>query len=467
MKKTAAYSSLAALATFLSLVVPMTAGVLTLDQDSPTYTPPDDFLNNTIAADTTVVGGLIHLTGNVTVSPASSNVATVAVSGSYSAQAGEKFSLAYKFAADLGTDTPVAYTLTGTVSGVPIPQIDGTIEPGLQLYEGTAEMPVPFPAPISGDFSGTLSLDFGSGGNHPLAAEPGTLDLIVQQIDFQLDALPASVQPPAEAQNISTRLNVGIGDHALIGGFIITGTDPKMVVLRGLGPSLTVSGVSGVLADPTLELHDSTGAIIASNDNWMENSAEDQMILTDHALAPTDDLESALVLTLDPGNYTVILRGLADTTGVGLVEAYDIDGGTTDSRFGNISTRGFVETGENVMIGGFILGGGGGGLSEVIVRGIGPSLADAGVSDALADPFLELHNSDGDLIDSNDNWMDNPNMQTISDHDLAPTDPEEAALYEILPAGSYTAILSGVDDTTGTGLVETYDVDPPTATPAH
>jgi hypothetical protein len=274
---------------------------------------------------------------------------------------------------------------------------------------------------------------------------------------------PVAVIPPSEAQNISTRANVGTGDNVLIGGIIISGNDPTTVVLRAIGPSLALSGVTGVLADPTLELHDSTG-VIADNDNWMDNSAEDQMVLTDNNLAPTDDLESAIVMTLDPGAYTVIMRGLADTTGVGLVEAYDIDGSTTDSKLGNISTRGFVETGENVMIGGFILGGGGGGLSEVIVRGIGPSLADFGVTDVLADPVLELHNGDGDLIDSNDNWMDNPNMQTISDKGLAPSDPNEAALYEILPAGLYTAILSGAGDTTGTGLVEIYNVDPPTAT---
>ena len=286
----------------------------------------------------------------------------------------------------------------------------------------------------------------------------------MQQLDFQLSPNPVAVIPPSEAQNISTRANVGTGDNALIGGLIITGADPIQVVLRAIGPSLRVSGVTGVLADPTLELHDSTGAVIASNDNWQDNTAEDQMVLTDNSLAPTDDLESAVVMTLDPGAYTVIVRGLADTTGVGLVEAYNIDTSTTDSKFANISTRGFVETGENVMIGGFILGGGGGGLSEVIVRGIGPSLTGFGVTDALADPLLELHNSDGDLIDSNDNWMDNPNMQTISDKGLAPSDPNEAALYEILPAGSCTAILSGVGDTTGTGLVETYDADPPTVT---
>ena len=439
------------------------AGILTLDAGSPSYVPPEAFTNNTIVVDTTIGDpGLIHLSGGVTVAPTSGNTAMVEVSGTFSADSGDKFSVAYRFAADLNARGTVDYTLSGEVNGIPIPDITGTIEPGIHVYEGTAESPT-LPLPVAGNFSGTLTLDF-TNAVPASGAIPSTLDLTLQQLDFQLSAIPVAVIPPSEPQNISTRANVGTGDNALIGGFIITGTDPIQVVLRAIGPSLSLVGVAGVLADPTLELHDSAGALITSNDNWMDNSAEDQMVLTDNNLAPTDDLESALVMTLDPGAYTVIVRGVADTTGVGLVEAYDIDTSATDSKLANISTRGFVETGENVMIGGFILGGGGGGLSEVIVRGIGPSLADFGVTDALADPLLELHNSDGDLIDSNDNWMDNPNMQTISDKGLAPSDPNEAALYEILPAGLYTAILSGVGETTGTGLVETYDVDPPIAT---
>jgi hypothetical protein len=184
------------------------------------------------------------------------------------------------------------------------------------------------------------------------------------------------------------------------------------------------------------------------------------MVLTDNDLAPMDDLESAIVTTLDPGAYTVIVRGVADTTGVGLVEAYDIDTSTTDSKLANISTRGFVETGENVMIGGFILGGGGGGLSEVIVRGIGPSLTGFGVTDALADPLLELHNSDGDLIDSNDDWMDNPAEAEIEATMIAPNDPKESAVLQTLAPGAYTAIVQGAGGTTGTGLVEVYVLPP-------
>ena len=467
MKKNTPFLLLAAGAAFC-LAGSVQAGTLTLDAGSPSYVPPEAFINNTIEVDTTIGDpGLVHLSGGVTVAPASDTTAMVEVSGTFSALSGDKFSVAYRFAADLNTTGPVDYTLSGEINGIPIPDLTGTIEPGLHLYEGAAESPT-FPLPVAGNFSGTLTLDFtNSGTAAPSGATPGTLDLTVQQLDFQLSPNPVAIVPPSEAQNISTRANVGTGDNVLIGGIIISGNDPTTVVLRAIGPSLGVSGVSGVLADPTLELHDSAGALIASNDNWMDNTPEDQMVLTDNNLAPTDDLESAIVMTLDPGAYTAIVSGVGGTTGVALVEAYDIDGGTTDSKLANISTRGFVETGENVMIGGFILGGGGGGLSEVIVRGIGPSLADFGVTDVLADPVLELHNSDGDLIDSNDNWMDNPNMQTISDKDLAPTDPSEAALYEILPAGLYTAILSGAGDTTGTGLVEIYDVDPPTATLTH
>jgi len=456
MKKIAAFSLITAAAALLSLASPATAGILTLDDGSPTYTPPANFSDNTIVANTIIVGGLIHLAGDVTVTPLESNVATIGVSGTYSAAAGEIFSVAYKFAADLNTTGPVTYTLTGTVSGVPIPALTGTITPGLNVYEGTAAMPFPFLSDMAGDFSGTLSLDFSSSGSQPAVAAPGSLDLSVQQIDFKLDPLPATVTPPSQSQNISTRANVGTGDDVLIGGIIITGNDTKQVVLRAIGPS---SGVAGALADPTLELFDSTGTLLATNDNWMDNSAADQTILTDAMLAPGDDLESALVANLDPGSYTAIVRGVDDTTGIALVEAYDLDNGATDSKFGNISTRGFVETVDNVMIGGFILGGGGGGFAQVIVRGIGPSLADFGVTGVLADPTISLFDSDGNEIASNDNWMDDPNMQTVDDHGLAPSDPNESAIYEVLPIGAYTVILSGVGDTSGIGLVESYTVD--------
>ena len=457
MKKLAATSFIAAAAALCALASPVTAGILSLE-NGPTFTPPGDFSNNTIVANTIVVGGLIDLTGNVTITPDESdtNTATIEISGTYSAAVGEKFSIAYKFAADLNRETSVTYTLTGAVGGTALPPITGEITPGLNVYEGTAAMPFGFPAPSAGTFSGLMTLDFGATGSQPAAAAPGSLDLTVQQIDFKLDVLPASVLPPAEALNISTRANVGLDDDALIGGFIITGSETKQVVLRAIGPS---SGVTGALADPILELHDSDGVIIATNDNWMENSEADQTILTDNMLAPGDDAESALVSNLDPGSYTVVVRGVNDTTGIALVEAYDIDNGATDSILANISTRGFVEAEPNVMIGGFILGGGGGGLSEVIVRGLGPSLTDLGVADALSDPTISLFDADGNVVASNDNWMDDPNEQTVIDHGLAPMNANDSALYEVLPVGAYTVVLSGVGGATGIALVESYDIN--------
>lgn len=465
MKKRILYLLVTAAGTLLSLANPATAGILTLEDNSPTFTPPENFSDNTIEANTVINGGLIHLTGNATVMSTAGNTSTIMVSGTYSAVAGDIFSVAYKFAADLNTAGPVDFTLSAQIEigGVTVPiETSGSIEPGLHVYEGTLQQPAPFPTDATGDFSGTLTLDFPPTANQPLAAVPGSLNLTVQQIDLQLDPSPATVSTPSEPQNISTRANVGTGDNVLIGGIIITGNDSKQVVLRAIGPSLSGGGVTNPLADPMLELFDSTGAMIASNDNWMDLSADDQTILTNNNLAPASDLESALVSSLAPGAYTAIVTGVGGTTGIALVEAYDIDGGTTDSKFGNISTRGFVGTDENVMIGGFILGGGEGGFAQVIVRGIGPSLGNVNppVSDVLADPTIEVFDGNGASIATNDNWMDDPNMQQVSDFGLAPTDPNESALYDVLPVGAYTVILSGVGETTGNALVEAYDVDP-------
>ena len=460
MKKLSLTSLGAVCAALLTLASPATAGILNLT-DGPNFTPPDAFTNNTIIANTIVNGGLIDLVGGATITPDTSNTAAIDLSGTYSAEAGEKFSLAYSFTVDLNIPEPVSYTLkaTVTVAGSPIDVTStGTLMPGLHKYEGTAESPN-FIAALAGDFSGSLTLDFVSPTAAILSATAGTLDMNIQQIDFKLSPQAATVALPAQQQNLSTRGNVGTGDDVLIGGFIITGNDDKQVVLRATGPSLLPPDVTTPLADPVLELHDSTGAVVATNDNWMDNSTADQTFLMDNNLAPTNDAESALVRTLAPGEYTVIVRGAAETTGVALVEVYDLDNGTTDSKLANISTRGNVGVDQDVLIGGFIVGGGGGGFSTTIVRGLGPSLNGMSVADVLADPTLELHDADGNLIDSNDNWKDNPNMQTIADDGLALTDDNEAALYEILPPGMYTAVLQGANSTTGVGLVEIYDVN--------
>lgn len=265
---------------------------------------------------------------------------------------------------------------------------------------------------------------------------------------------PTPSPTPVELGNLSTRLSVGTSDNVLIGGFIITGTDPKLVVVRALGPSLSVHGVTGVLANPSLELHDSTGITIATNDNWMDLSLADQMVLTDNSLAPADSAESAIVRTLNPAGYTAIVHGVNETTGVALVEVYDLDGGTIGSRFANISTRGFVQTGDNVMIGGMIVLGDS--AATVIVRAIGPSLTLPG---ALQDPYLELHDQNGATIASNDNWRSDQEEEIIASG-LAPSSDAESAIVAAIEPGPYTAIVRGVNDTTGVALVEFYQLAP-------
>jgi hypothetical protein len=266
---------------------------------------------------------------------------------------------------------------------------------------------------------------------------------------------PTPTATPTQLLNISTRLNVLTGDNVGIGGFIVTGTDPKRVILRAIGPSLTSQGVPDALQDPTLELHDSTGATIAFNDNWKDTQQTEIEATT---IPPTNDLESAIVAILPANNsgYTAILRGNNNTTGVGLVEAYDLDQ-AANSRLANISTRGFVDLGDNAMIGGFILGGGAGGPVSVIVRAIGPSLGSAGVSDPLQDPTLELHDGSGTMIAFDDNWKDSQQAE-IQATGIPPADDRESAIIATLTPGNYTAVVRGVNDTTGVALVEAYNL---------
>jgi hypothetical protein len=264
------------------------------------------------------------------------------------------------------------------------------------------------------------------------------------------DALEANVTVGTFA-NISTRTSVGTIDNALIGGLIITGTQAKKVIVRALGPSLPVPGA---LADPILELHDSADLTIATNDNWQDSS--DRQAIIDSTVPPSDDRESAIIITLDPGAYTAVVRGVSDTTGVGLVEIYDLDR-TVDSRLANISTRGSVQTDDNVMIGGFIIGGSNGGSSKMVVRAIGPSLTALGVAGALQDPFLEIHDTNGIVIASNNNWRDTQASE-IESAGLAPTDDRESAIVITLQSGAYTTIVRGTNNTVGVGLVEAYNV---------
>jgi hypothetical protein len=241
---------------------------------------------------------------------------------------------------------------------------------------------------------------------------------------------------------------VQTGDNVGIGGFIITGTAPKQVLVRGIGPSLTAFGVPDALADPVLELAGIT------NDNWMDTQGP-AILAT--GLAPTNDLESAILVTLNPGQYTAILKGKNNGTGVGLVEVYDLAQAVA-SKLANLSTRAFVSTGSNVVIAGFILGGNSGNAS-IVLRGIGPSLTGFGVPNALANPTLELRNSNGALLSSNDDWQDDPAQAAIiSAAGLAPTNTLESGIAATLSPGLYTALLAGLNNGTGIGLVEVYDL---------
>lgn len=252
---------------------------------------------------------------------------------------------------------------------------------------------------------------------------------------------------PRKLLNISTRLRVQTGDNALIGGFIILGTEPKRVIVRAIGPSL--AGVPGALADPILELHE-PGDVVVTNDNWRSDQ-EAEIIAT--TIPPSNDLESAIVANLNPGTYTAVVRGKDGGTGIGLVEAYDLSQ-AADSRMANISTRGFVETGDNAMIGGLIIGPSDGAGTTIVVRAIGPSLTGQGVPNALQDPILELHDTNGNVT-TNDNWRATQEGE-IQATGLAPTDDHESAILATLAPGNYTAVVRGVNNTTGNGLVEVY-----------
>lgn len=262
--------------------------------------------------------------------------------------------------------------------------------------------------------------------------------------------------------NIATRLRVQTDDNVLIGGFIVAGTDPKKVIVRGIGPSLANTGVPGFLTDPTLELHDASGATLETNDNWKTKSdgSSQQAQIEATTIPPANDLEAAIVRTLPANNarYTAILRGKNNTAGIGVVEAYDLDQ-AANSTLANLSTRGLVETGDDVLVGGFIAGRG---LTKVIIRAIGPTLANSGVTNPLQDPTLELHDSSGATIASNDDWKtksDGSSQQAqIEATGIPPTNDFESALVASLPPGNYTAIVRGKSDSTGVAVVEVYNI---------
>ena len=241
----------------------------------------------------------------------------------------------------------------------------------------------------------------------------------------------------------------------MIGGFIITGNTPKKIAVRGMGPALASFGITDFLADPFLELRSSSGALLQSNDNWKDSQQAEIQAL---GLAPNDNREAVIVTTLNPGSYTALLTGKGGTTGVGLVEIYDTNP-ATDSQLGNISTRGFVQGGNNVLIAGFILGGAGTGNDRIAIRGLGPSLSQFGLNPVLADPTLELHDANGATLITNDDWAtDAVSAANLVIFGLAPSDPKEAAIFTSLAPGTFTAILAGKNGGIGIGTVEVYNL---------
>lgn len=323
------------------------------------------------------------------------------------------------------------------------------------------------------------SLSFTAVSNHPELAsvEISGTNLLVTPKELGLATITATatdvdgasvsqsfdvtvVANPAHLANISTRAIVGTQDDALIGGFIVLGDAPKRVAIRALGPSLSGAGLTNVLNDPTLELHDGTGTLLAFNGNWQDAPNEQEII--DAQLAPTEPNESVILTTLPATTsgsaYTAVIHGAGGSSGIGLVEVYDLDLGPGASIL-NLSTRGQVQTGDDVMIGGFIILGEG--SQRVLVRAIGPSLAAAGITNPLADPTLTLYDGQGTQIDFNDDWQDNPAAADIEATTIPPTDANESAVLQTLAAGGYTAIVRGAGPApTGTGLVEVYALPP-------
>jgi hypothetical protein len=253
-------------------------------------------------------------------------------------------------------------------------------------------------------------------------------------------------------------MRVETGDNIGIGGFIITGSVPKRVLVRVLGPSLAQFALSDVLDDPLLELHGPGTFATVTNNDWREDAAQRAQIEAT-GLAPSNDRESAIDITLAPGSYTALAYGKNNSFGLALIEVYDLSQSVA-AKLANISTRASVGAGDNIVIAGFILGAQNG-ADRIVVRGMGPSLAAARISNALANPILELRDSNGGLIVANNDWQDDPSQAAeLGTLGLAPSDKLESGIVRTLPPGRYTALLSGASDGTGVGLVEVYDVGP-------
>ena len=323
----------------------------------------------------------------------------------------------------------IATIFWGSFLNVPTGYVSDTFLSDMAIYSGTTLAQL-------GVTPGTYVWTWGTGANQ----------------NFTLQILTA-ILPATNITSISSRASVQTGEGVTIAGFIVSGTDAKTVVLRGLGPTLTGAGVTGVLADPTLQLFDGSGHPMWFNDNWKDTQ---QAQIQATGLAPPNDLESAILQVLQPGHYSAVLSGKNGTTGVGLVEVYDISPGVS-AELTNVSTRGFVGTGNDVMIGGSIVRGG---ASPVLVRALGPSLAPFGVVDVLTNPTIELRDANGTLVAANDNWKQ-IQQTDIQSTGLQPANDAEAAIFTILPSGAFTVIVRGANGTSGIALLEIYNLESP------
>lgn len=306
------------------------------------------------------------------------------------------------------------------------------------------------PLGLAFDSAGNLFVADGDSGNIYKFTPGGVRTIFAKIPGLVLDQTGFLAFQPTQTPtlvNISTRGSVETGDNALIGGFIVSGSDSKQIIIRGLGPTLTRFGVPDALQDPVLELHDTT-SLMTSNDDWQSGENANQIPIN---YRPADSRESAVMTTLQPGSCTAVMHGKNSTTGIGLLEVYSTPSGLT-----NVSTRGFVGTGDNVLIGGFISGGGNGSI-QVVIRALGPTLTQFGVSGALADPTLSLIDGNGNVVAFNDNWKATQ-QSTIQATGFAPPNDLESAILATLPNGNYTAIVSGKNGATGVGLLEVYKV---------
>ena len=291
-----------------------------------------------------------------------------------------------------------------------------------------------------------------------IAFAPATRELFVSHdLDGVISVFKDDTAAPADIfANISTRARVGIGDDALIGGFIIYGPPnfTKKLMIRATGPSLTQAGVVDPLSDTTLEVHDGGGNVI-TNDNWKvsdSTNASQQAEIEATGIPPANEQESALVMTLPAGRtVTAIVRGKGGAQGTALVEVYDLDK-TLPVRLANISTRGHVGLGDNAMIAGVIILGSK--PVNVVLRAIGPTLANSSVPNPLENPVLELRDPNGGLIASNDDWQEHEGE--VNATFLAPKDSRESAIVARLYPANYTAIARGKDGSTGVALVDAY-----------